>query len=264
MNSNLADLLTELRLNNRQQSGLDAALVPVDATSAYETARVIAENLGWEIGGWKIAATNARMQKSLRTDTPIFGRVFKQFILDSPALFQGRQLLHPVAEPEFVVKLGADLPARDGTYTRDDVSAAVESIHPGLEIAECRFIHDENFPPLTAVLADGSGSGSVIVGDAIPDWAEQDFAPLNISLCVDGKEKRHGNVGEAIEHPLVPLTWLANELSRQGIALKAGQIVSTGTLTGMILVRPGNELNADFGQFGYVEAAFKQHLPIGI
>jgi len=32
----------------------------------------------------------------------------------------------------------------------------------------------------------------------------------------------------------MPLAWLANELSRTGIGLKAGQTISTGTLTGML------------------------------
>ena len=38
-----------------------------------------------------------------------------------------------------------------------------------------------------------------------------------------------------MEHPLVPVTWLANELSRTGIGLKRGQLISTGTLTGMLI-----------------------------
>ena len=38
-----------------------------------------------------------------------------------------------------------------------------------------------------------------------------------------------------MEHPLVPVTWLANELSKTGIGLKKGQVISTGTLTGMLI-----------------------------
>ena len=38
---------------------------------------------------------------------------------------------------------------------------------------------------------------------------------------------------------MVPLTWLANELSRTGVGMKAGQMVSTGTLTGMLAPKPG-------------------------
>jgi len=36
----------------------------------------------------------------------------------------------------------------------------------------------------------------------------------------------------------MPLTWLANELSRTNIGLQAGQMISTGTLTGMLAPKP--------------------------
>lgn len=255
MSEDLAQLLAGLRRDNKQQSGLAPALVPSNQAAAYETADNVAASLGWPVGGWKIAATNARMQKSLRTDAPIRGRVFEQFITDSPAEITGRVLLHPVIEPEFVVRLGSDLPPRDTAYTREDVAAAVAAIHPGIEVAECRFVHDEKFPPLNAILADGSGSGSIVIGKAIPDWPTQNFATTDIELSVNGTPKRHGNVGDAIQHPLVPLTWLANALTKAGIGLQAGQIVSTGTLTGMILARPGDAFTADFGPFGSVQVS---------
>jgi len=48
---------------------------------------------------------------------------------------------------------------------------------------------------------------------------------------------------------MVPLTWLANELSRTNISLQAGQMISTGTLTGETYV-------ADFGRFGSATVSF--------
>jgi 2-keto-4-pentenoate hydratase len=55
---------------------------------------------------------------------------------------------------------------------------------------------------------------------------------------------------------MVPLTWLANELSRTGIGLQAGQMISTGTLTGMLAPKPGETYVADFGPFGSVTVSF--------
>ncbi len=55
---------------------------------------------------------------------------------------------------------------------------------------------------------------------------------------------------------MVPLTWLANELSRTGVGMKAGEMVSTGTLTGMLAPKAGETYIADFGPFGSVEVAF--------
>src|SRR5205814_1687419 len=148
----------------------------------------------------------AAMQHALRTDAPIYGPVFRRFIHQSPAALAWRTLLHPVAEPELVVALGADLPPQRAPYTPDDVAAAVASLHPAMEIAECRFARDDAFPPLTAILADGAGSGSVICGPAIADWRTRDVAGQEVVLRVDGHERRRGT-GAAIDHPLVPLAW---------------------------------------------------------
>jgi 2-oxo-hept-3-ene-1,7-dioate hydratase len=252
----LADLLATLRREARQQSGLDVALVPPDSTSAYRIAGMVAERLGWEVGGWKVAAMKAEMQKALRTDAPIYGRVYRQFVRPGPVSFETATLLRPLAEIEYAARLGADLPARPKPYAQEEVAEAVASLHPGMEIAECRFAQDAAFPPLPAVLADGSGSGSIVYGPAIQDWRKRDIAGQEVVLRVDGKERRRGTAAAAIDHPLVPLTWLVNALSRTGIGLKAGQMISTGTLSGMVVARAGEEHVADYGPFGTVTATF--------
>ena len=89
----LVRLLAALRRERRQQSGLDPALVPADEAAAYRIAAKVAEELGWAVGGWKIAAIKPEMQQALRTHAPIYGRVFRQFVTDSPATLPGRVLL---------------------------------------------------------------------------------------------------------------------------------------------------------------------------
>jgi 2-keto-4-pentenoate hydratase len=252
----LVVLLAHLRRAGVQQSGLDAALVPPGTDAAYAVAAEVARELAWPVGGWKIAAFKEEMQRALRTTAPIYGRVFARFIHDSPLTMQHRVLLHPLPEVEFVARLGADLPPRPRPYAQEEVADAVASLHPGLEIAECRFAHDAAFPPLPAILADGSGSGSLAIGPAIADWRERDISGQEVVLRVDGAERRRGTAQAAIDHPLMPLTWLANELSRTGIGLKAGEVVSTGTLTGMLLARFGETHVADFGPLGEVRVAF--------
>jgi 2-keto-4-pentenoate hydratase len=49
------------------------------------------------------------------------------------------------------------------------------------------------------------------------------------------------------------MVWLANQQSRFGRGLKAGDIVSTGTCTGLDRVKPGDRVVADFGSLGRVE-----------
>ena len=204
--------------------------------------------------GWKIAAFKEEMQQALRTDSPIYGRTF--FVKETPVTVVHARLASPIPEVEYQAKLGADLPPRAKPYSQEEVTEAVASLHPGLELAECHFIHDAAFPPLPAILADGAGSGTIVYGPAIPDWKNRDIAGQEATLSSNGRLRRKGTAAAALDHPMAPLTWLANELSRTGIGLKAGQMVSTGTLTGMLAPKPDETYVADFGPFGSVTVTF--------
>ena len=232
----LAALLARLRLENRQQSGLATDLVPPDISSAYRIAREVSRRLGWAIGGWKIAAFKPEMQRRLRAGAPIYGPVYEQHIVSSGALLAGRPLLHPLVEVELVAVLRSDLPPRPAPYASEEVESAVESLHPGLEIAECRFLGNSLEEPTD-------------------DWRTCDFARGEARLLVNGAARRNGSIHDAIEHPMAPLTWLANALSRTGEGLAAGTCVSPGSLTGMYLARPGDVLSGDLGGLGEVRVA---------
>ena len=246
----LARLLASLRRDGRSQSGLDPLLVPPDKATAYRVAALVVEELGWPVLGWKIAAFKDDMQQALRTDSPIYGRTY--FVKETPVTVAHAGLASPIPEVEYQAKLGTDLPPRSKPYSQDEVTEAVASLHPGLELAECRFIHDASFPPLPAILADGAGSGTIIYGPAIADWKSRDIAGQEVTLTSNGRLRRQGTAAALLDHPMAPLTWLANELSRTGVGMKAGQMVSTGTLTGMLAPRPGEVYLADFGPFGSV------------
>jgi 2-keto-4-pentenoate hydratase len=53
------------------------------------------------------------------------------------------------------------------------------------------------------------------------------------------------------------MLWLANHQSVRRLGLMAGEIVSTGTCTGLHAVDAGDVARADFGTLGAVETEFK-------
>lgn len=252
----LARLLAGMRRGRRQQSGLDHALIPPDSTTAYRIARMVEEELGLPVAGWKIAAMKREMQEALRTDSPIYGRIYEPEVYLSPASVLFATQCSPIPEAEYVARLAVDLPPRSKAYGLDEVTEAVASLHPGIEMPECHFIHDARFPPLSAVLADGAGGSAVCLGPAIEGWRERDIAGQEVVLSCNGVVRRRGTAAAALDHPMVPLTWLANELSRTGIGMRAGQVVSTGTLTGMLRPKAGDIYVADFGPFGSVQVSY--------
>ncbi|MEN9316847.1 MAG: hypothetical protein RIS35_3240 [Pseudomonadota bacterium] len=250
----LALCLADARRDARQVAPLPEDLIPANADEGYAVNRLVAQRLGWEPLGWKIAATTAAMQQKLRSAVPIYGRTFRRFACASPARFATAELLDPLAECEFFVTLARDLPPREAPWTMAEVVDAVATVHAGIEVAECRFPMAE-LPPLRAILADGAASGRYVFGPEIAGWREG-LAGIRVVLEVDGVARRHGTGADVMGDPLAPLLWLANERRRWGDGLRAGETVSTGSATGMFPVVAGQRVRAVFGEVAAVEIDF--------
>lgn len=250
----LAGLLADARRRGEQIQSLPPELVPPTSTDAYRVSGMVADRLGWEPLGWKIAGTTAAVRERLGIDGPIYGRTFRRFAYPAPARLRMTDLLDPLVECEFFVTLAHDLPARTEPWSMAEVVAAVGAVHAGVEVAECRFPAGA-LPPLAAILADGSASGRYVFGDAIEDWSAG-LAHVQVRLEVDGRPKRSGNGAEVMADPLNPLLWLAEERRRWGDGLRAGEMVSTGSMTGMLPVRAGQTVRAVFGATATVEIDF--------
>lgn len=241
----LAAMLASARRDGRQIENLESALVPPDTGSGYDINKRVAELLGWPTLGWKIAGTTEDVRKRLGIDTPIYGRTFRRFGVTSPCRLRRSELLDPLIECEFFVTLGANLPYRDAPWRYDDVRDAVRTVHAGVEMAECRFPMD-NLPPLPAILADGAANGRYIYGDEIASWREG-LADIDVRVFVNGRERRQGSGREVMGDPLAPLHWLAEALRQRGLGLAAGEMVSTGSCTGMMPLRDARGIDVHFG-----------------
>lgn len=252
----LADLLIAARREGRQVRDLDPGLVPATHAEAYAVNELVARGLGWPLLGWKIAATTPVMQQRLRTTEPIYGRTYKRFEHASPARFRHAELLDPLVECEFFFRLGESLPPRASPYNPVEVADAVAAVHAGIEVAECRFPLDA-LPPVPAVLADGAASGRYVVGAEITDWRRRDLVAMPVVLEVNGAARRIGSGAEVMGDPIAPLVWLANARSAWGDGLQAGELVSTGTATGMLLAKAGDRAVASFGGEPAVEIVFE-------
>jgi hypothetical protein len=98
----LAALLAAARRDAKQIPELPSELVPATPDDAYAVNRLTARLLGWELLGWKIAGTTAAMREKLRLDTPIHGRTYRRFAVNSPARFAFAELLDPLVESDFL------------------------------------------------------------------------------------------------------------------------------------------------------------------
>lgn len=241
----LALLLASARRDGRQVS--PPAKLPATPAEGYAVADAVAARLGWPRRGWKVAATTPEMRRRLRANEPIRGPIYAAKVQASPADLPFASLLDPIIECEFVLRLGAPLPPRPEPWTASEVQAAIAAIHGGIEVAECRFPMDA-LPATPAILADGAGNGHYVLGPEIADWRDADLATMPVMLEVDGVLRRSGTGAEAMGHPFHVLLWLAEALRRRGQGLAAGDLVSSGTCTGMLRPAAGQRLLARFGE----------------
>lgn len=137
-------------------------------------------------------------------------------------------------EPEIAVRLGADLPPRPGApYSREDIMNAVASVLVGIEIVASRII-DFKAAPYPAFVADNIGNAGYFTGTEISDWRHLDLTNLRAILTIGGETVHDAHGNHPNGDPLKPIVDYANSPSDRIGGLKAGQLITTGSLCGLV------------------------------
>src|SRR5262252_2523162 len=118
----------------------DAALRAAPLEDAYRIQdalhRLMAEAGRGEIAGWKIALTSKAMQQMTGVDQPAAGAIFASVVHPSPYRLSVGAYHHLGVEFEVAVRLGADLPASGGPWTRASVASKVAACMAAFELVE--------------------------------------------------------------------------------------------------------------------------------
>ena len=235
-----------------QLEELPADLRPKDRAEAYQVQACIEDYTSQPLYGWKIAATSINGQRHIGVDGPLAGRILAERVIADGGVFVLGSNLMRVAELEFAFRMGQDLAPRQGPYSQDEVLAAVASLHPAIELPDSRFAHFET-AGLAQLVADNACAHRFVLGPA----AEQNWRALDLAAH-PGQAFRNGELAETgiganvLGDPRIALTWLANELSRHGMSLKAGQVVTTGTCVKPLAISAGERIEGDLGLLGKV------------
>jgi 2-keto-4-pentenoate hydratase len=234
------------------ESDLPDELRPKTRAEGYAIQATLERRTTAPLYGWKIAATSTAGQQHIKVDGPLAGRILRERVYAPGAAVPFDPNFMRVAEPEFGFRMAADLAPRAAPYTVEDVTRAVASLHPTIELPDSRFRHFER-AGTAQLLADNACAHYLVVGDAAPDsWRKIDLAAHPVTGIVTGKITRTGTGAAALGGPLIALTWLVNELSGIGVALKAGQVVTTGTCVAPLAIERGDEVVHDMGPFGRI------------
>ena len=207
-----------------QPGSLDTAYDIQDALYAI----MQTEGNAGPVAGHKIAVTSPDIQKLCGVDQPVYGSIFANTIHRSPHVVNPADFIRIGVEFEIAVLIGEDVPMQAAPFDADTISGYVTSAMPAFEIIEDR---NADYSDLDArsILADRCWCGGVVLGKPVDHWRHIDLGNLTGMVELNGESIDSGNTGNALGHPLNGLAWVTNHLASRGLALKAGEIVMTGS-----------------------------------
>jgi len=249
------------RLWQARRSGgvvdLDDVRQPKSGQEAYAIQHEIAALCGEPARGFKVGSTSLEAQRLLGTDEPGSGLLLAPYVFENPARISIAPAHTPAVEGEFAFKLGRDLPPRAAPYAIDEIDDAVAAVAGAIEVVGTRFSGGLAGKGRWLVTADCGANIAFVGGRWRHDWRQLDLKAHPVAMTINGALRGTGTGARALGDPMNVLLWLANQQSAAGRGLKSGEIVSTGTCTGLDPVRPGDRVQADFGNLGTVEISFE-------
>ncbi len=239
-----AEILLATRRGAERLLDLPTELQPANWQDAYAIQDTVTRSLG-DVAGWKVGAGSP-------TTVPHRAALCCNSISVGPSSLAASSFLFIGIEAEIAFRFAKDLPPRKLPYTRAEVTAAIGTAHAAIEIADTRFANWGSAGRLSQV-ADQMNHGALVVGSATPEWQGLSLLDQPVTLTIDGRVIASARGGNNAGDPIHLLEWLANGGAESMGGLKAGDIVTTGSCTGIEFVSAGCQVVADFPGLGTAE-----------
>ena len=161
-----ARVLHQHRQAATKLGALSPDLRPRDRAEGYAIQAALASHSAHPLFGWKIAATSEAGQKHINVTGPMAGRILAETVLPNggTASMRGNQMWS--GEPEFAFRIGHDLPPRSEPYGVAEVLAAVDTLHPPIEIPDSRFADFVNAGE-AQLIADNACANLFVLGPPV-------------------------------------------------------------------------------------------------
>jgi 2-keto-4-pentenoate hydratase len=239
----IAEAFVEAR---REKRGLPE--YPGDIPAALEEAYVVQDHAialdGRQIGGWKVGRINPPRDGVDRLAGPIFADsiVEARDGLEMPIFGAG----FGAAEAEFLLRLRAAPPSGKTRFTEEEAADLIDAVHIGIEIASSPFTGINDHGP-TVTISDFGNNNGLVIGPEIRDWRSADIRTWPVALDINGARIGAATAETMLDGPVGAVRFLLELMAARGIALEAGQWVSSGAVTGVHPVKPGDLVECRFG-----------------
>jgi 2-keto-4-pentenoate hydratase len=229
-----------------EKSLLSMADLPVPA-SLHEGLAVhaaVAKTIGHAESGWKVM---------IGPDGTALAGLMPGPYLRSGDVYEGAIGAELRVEIELGLRLSRDVPLRPGTpYGRAELLDHCDRVFLGIEIVESRMEGWFGVVPLPLWLADAAGHGGYFIGADLDRSVLDDLSGLTCFISLNGVTIYDQPAVHGSGDPMTPfLAWANREVELMG-GLRAGQVVTTGSLCGGVLSPGKGEIIAKLGPLAQV------------
>lgn len=228
----------------RSRKPADTTQVPLASErEAYQVQDAVFADLwpGARATAWKAGAPSEQVE-------PAASPIPAENVLVSPASVRGDAMHMVGVEAEVAFRLAKDLPPRSRPYSERSVAAAIGEIVVAIELCDSRLANWKETSGLWK-LADFQNNSGLVVGSGIADWHKVDFAAQACEFHVGGHVSR-AKGAHPLGNPFRLLPWLVKHCAKRGFGLHAGDVITTGSWTGLEIAKPGDEVTARFPGIG--------------
>lgn len=242
----LADRLLRARLGGAAVEVDELRPHAIDESDAYAIQAAVCARAG-SVGAWK---TGRKSPDAI----PIMAPVLAPAVRRSPAAFPAAELRVIGIELEIAFRVDAALPPIDHA---DFEALAAQRVTPlaAIEVVDSRIADFEAAGPLWK-LADNQINGGLVVGESADDWRAMDLAEADATLKVDGRTIFSRRAAVPGGSAFRTFCAFARRVGGHCGGLAPGQVVTTGSITGLDFVQPGAEVVGRIAGLGHVRVSF--------
>ncbi|MDP1791708.1 MAG: 2-oxopent-4-enoate hydratase [Methylibium sp.] len=249
------DELYQALLNRTPVAPLTEREPEITIDDAYQIQlRMIQRRLdaGETVIGKKIGVTSKVVMDMLKVNQPDFGHLLSGMAFNEGEPIRMSTLIAPKAEAEVAFVLKRDLVGPG--VTAADVLRATDCVMPCFEIVDSR-IKDWKIK-IQDTVADNASCGVLVLGGVRKDPRRLDLALAGMVLEKNGEIVSTSTGASVQGSPVNAVAWLANTLGRLGIALKAGDVILSGSQSPLVPVVAGDSLYCSVGGLGGTSVRF--------
>ena len=225
---------------------------PLDLAQAYRVQDAAISLWQRAIGGWKVGRINAPEDERLGSDR-LAGPIFADTIVDGT---DGEPVLPVFAdgfaagEAELLLRLRVP---PSGGFPRNGFEALgwIDDVRIGLEIASSPY-PGINADGACVTVSDHGNNAGLVLGPPVTQERWSELRAIEVETRVGDEIVGRASVATMLDGPLGAVRFLLGNLKERGIEPQAGWWISSGAITGVHPIAPGDRLTARFVGIGQV------------